>query len=97
MWAARTQERVRANGRQDGIGKTRKWRRACEPAFRFGSDLTNTIRARGQRGLHQEAGHTTVPDQAATDSVLKPDLSTRGRPHTPFDAVFSPFKHGSIR
>ena len=32
------------------------------PACRFGSDLTNTIRARGHRGLHQEAGHTTVPD-----------------------------------
>ena len=57
-------------------------RRAIEPVIPIGSDLTNTIRARGQRGLHQEAGHTTVPDQAATDSVLKPGLPTRGRPHT---------------
>ena len=30
------------------------------PACRFGSDLTNTIRARSQQALHQEAGHTTV-------------------------------------
>ena len=29
----RTQERVRANGRQDRIGKTSKWRRAYEPAY----------------------------------------------------------------
>ena len=44
----------------------------------FGSDLTNTIRARGQQWLHQEAGHTTVPDQTATDSVLNPGLSHLG-------------------
>ena len=56
------------------------------PACRFGSDLTNTIRARGHRGLHQEAGHTTVPDQTATDSVPNPRLPIWGRPHTPFDS-----------
>ena len=26
----------------------------------------------GQRGLHQEAGHTTVPEQPGTDSILTP-------------------------
>ena len=44
----RTQERVRANGRSDGIGKTRMCTRVIEPVFSIGSDLTNTIRARGQ-------------------------------------------------
>ena len=34
-------------------------------------------------GCIQKAGHTTVPDRAATDSVLKSDLPARGRPHTP--------------
>ena len=34
------------------------------------------------KGLHQEAGHTTVPDQTATDSVPNPRLPTSGRPHT---------------
>ena len=32
---------------------------------RYGSDLTKTIRARGRKGLHREAGHTTVPDPHA--------------------------------
>ena len=36
------------------------------------------------KGPHQEAGHTTVPDQTATDSVLKPGLPIWGRPHTLF-------------
>ena len=42
-------------------------------------------------------GHTTVPDQAATDSVLKPDLPTRGRPHTPFVVVFPLFQYCQFR
>ena len=69
---------VRANGRQDGVGKTSKQRRASSPLSRFGSDLTNTIRARGQHTPHQEAGHTTVPDQTATDSVRKSGLPNQG-------------------
>ena len=32
----------------------------------FAWSLTKTIRARGRQGLHQEAGHTTVPDPHAT-------------------------------
>ena len=57
------------------------------PLVRFGSDLTNTIRARGQQGPHQEAGHTTVPDQTATNSVPNPRLPIWGRPHTPLQAI----------
>ncbi|WP_420633427.1 transposase [Candidatus Palauibacter sp.] len=42
------------------------------PLTRFGSDLTNTIRARGQTAPHREAGHTAVPGHTATNSVLNP-------------------------
>ncbi len=81
MWAAGREKRVSANSQQGEIGKTSKQRRAYEPAFPIWTDLTNTIRARGQQGPHQETGHTTVPDQTATDLVVKPELATWGRPH----------------
>ena len=56
-------------------------RRAIEPVIPIWirSHEHHTGPAANKR-LHQEAGHTTVPDQAATDSVLKPGLPTRGRP-----------------
>ena len=66
-----------------------------EPPQVFLSDLTNTIRARGHRGLRQEARHTTIPDQTATDSVLNPGVLTSGRPHTPY--VTSHTRHSPSR
>ena len=57
-------------------------------AVGIGPDLdpiSRTIPARGQQGPHQEAdGHTTVPDQTATDSVPNPYSPISGRPHTVF-------------
>ncbi len=85
-----TAERWAVGRKERGKGKrsTRRGRKTVNHggptslACRLGSDLTNTIRARGHRGLHHEAGHTTVPDQTATNSVPKSRLPTRGRPHT---------------
>ena len=51
------------------------------PPLRFETNLTNTIRARSQLELHQEAGHTTVPDLHSTDLRSKSGLPTGGRPH----------------
>ena len=61
------------------------------PLSRFGSDLTNTIRARSQTALHQEAGHTTVPGQLpptlGSESVACPPggvhIQHTPRGHTP--------------
>ena len=62
--------------------KTSKWRRAWSPLSRFGSDLTNTIRARSQQGLHQRPDIRQYLTRLPPDSDLNPGLPTWGRPHT---------------
>ena len=72
MWVA-----GRRNGQGQTVDKTRSEKPALgegplSPLTRFGSDLTNTIRARGHTAPHREAGHTTVLGHTATNSVLNP-------------------------
>ena len=80
MW--RHRRRLRANGREDGIGKTMSPEGASSARNRSGPDPRTSIRARGVYQPHHEAGHTSAPDHMLVAEV-RFRLHPVGRPHTP--------------
>ena len=79
MW--RHRRRLRANGREDGIGKTMSPEGASSARNRSGPDPRTSIRARGVYQPHHEAGHTSAPDHMLVAEV-RFRLHPVGRPHT---------------
>ena len=71
------------NRRSSILGKPAMWLGPVSPLVRFGSDLTNTIRARGQQGLHPNLDALTASDRMPVDrrTIRTPSRSrAHGRP-----------------
>ena len=71
-------DKVGANGRQDGVGKTSSLRGATEPADAIWIRSHEHHTGPRPRVPHQEAAHTTVPDLNATDPLFEVRLANRG-------------------
>ena len=64
-------------------GRTADWRGSGSPCPRPGSDLTNTIRARGQKPApHRVAAHAASPIRVPPNPVACRACYRSGRPHT---------------
>ena len=76
--AGRTADKVGANGRQDGVGRTSIAARACEPAYPIWIRSHEHHTGPRPEVPHQEAEDTTVPDLSVTNPLFEVRLANQG-------------------